>query len=123
MARLTVDAHLSANRKYAICGNCGRSLCRRDQVDGLTIEGDSRLHHELTWDADWYVVDDHIERSASALHRLSQGDAPVRSPTIRHPDWRGPKQSLSFPGYPPALCPWAVCDALNLIDPRRLNVR
>lgn len=117
---MTVDAVLSTNRKYAVCGACGRSLCRRDRVDGNDITGHAHVHHELVWDADWHMIEDHIERSEAALDRLHRGNAPVRRGTLR--GWAGPKQSLNFPNFPPALCPWAVCGTLNRIDPKRLDV-
>lgn len=121
-----IDAVLSHARpgvhygKYAVCGACGRPLCRRDRVtDPDAARG---YRHELVWDADWRIVGDHIERSESALDRLSRGNAPVRRGTVAGPDFRGPKQSLGFPNNPPALCPWAVCGALNRIDPKALDV-
>jgi hypothetical protein len=175
----TVDAKLSANRKYAVCGACGRSLCRRDRVD----EGDAirreltnptrpvmddewlrqqsdairrertegplpwtlspaelrkvemempslfRVHFELVWDGDWYPVGDHIERGSSALDRLARGSAPIRRDFQRR--FRGPgddghsdKQNRLDPrgSARSALCPWAVCGAMNRMDPKRLRV-
>jgi hypothetical protein len=108
-----VDAVLSKwPRKFAICGACGRSLCRRDRMtDG---------QYALIWDEDWRLAGDHIERSAAALDRLARGYAPVRRGTVRGTP--GPRQSLVFPNFPPALCPWAACGAMNRIDPKRLKV-
>jgi len=120
MARVTVEARLSASRKYAVCGACGRSLCRRDRIVDDAWPDSPPVHHELIWDTDWRREGGHLERSASALARLDRGDAPVRRGTLR--GWPGHKQALVFPDHPPAVCPWAACDALNTIDPRRLDV-
>lgn len=117
---MTIDAVLSANRKYAICGSCGRSLCRRNRLafDGFLRRPDERrYYHDLLWDVDWHLVRDHLERSSSGLERLALGRPPVRrgfSP--KDP----PESGRGFPERPPALCPW--CGTLNQINPKRLDI-
>ncbi len=133
-----IDAALSTNRKFAICGRCGRSLARRDRI----IVPDGSVVHDLVWDSDWHEVPGfgdigprhdfrlegrsganfadrstfwpgHIERTASALDRLDRGDAPTR---------RGGQGGQRFDRPDVAHCPWEDCRAMNNINRKKLQL-
>lgn len=127
---MTVDARLSLNGKYVVCGGCGRSLCRRERiVPGPPVfEGQPappRYIHALAWDTDWQLVDGCFERSPGALDRLATGNTPTRRP-------RGSPMRPEMPRHKglgtdlwrgtPVRCPWAICGALNRFDRKRLDV-
>lgn len=119
-------ARLSANRKYAVCGNCRRSLCRRDwrdvpggpavMKDGRLLPGKVRVWG-LAWDDGWHPVEDHIERQPQAADRLAAGRKPIRH------DWTNAERlafSKFLATFPPAKCD--ECGEVNAIDPKRLAV-
>lgn len=134
-----IDAMLSANRKYAVCGACGRSLCRRDKRGGdghgrtfdspgeafgpdapfrATLGPVRRYHHVLLWDEDWRLNAEAGYLERTGLDRLARGNAPVR----RGIEGESRRRWIAYPEHYPARCPWAACDALNRIDRKRLDV-
>lgn len=105
-------ARRSRDRKYVVCGGCGRSLCRRDR---RTL---GEVGHYLAWDDGWRRVEDHLEFMPSAGARLAKGFKPQRH------DWADADRlalSRFRRGYPPARC--RHCGTLNEIDPQRLDVQ
>jgi hypothetical protein len=109
---VTVNARKSADRKFVVCGTCGRSLCRRDRVVRL-----GQPVHVLVWDDGWRVVDEHIEMTSSARGRLAEGNKPSRR------DWTNEARielSRSVGRHVPALCP--SCGTMNLINLQKLDV-
>lgn len=117
-----VDAVLSTNGKYAICGSCGEALCRRDRMTAPPEWNRGRDYvHVLVWGPEWRLVQAgdepaHLIRDASSGSRYARGNAPVRG---RPGDWAGAPSYVHFTLAPLALC---ACGALNRADPRTLHV-
>ncbi len=109
---MTVRARKSADRKYVVCGSCGRSLCRRKR-SGLP----GATGHRLAWGDGWHVVEGHIEMSDAALNRLLLGDSPGRRLWLNEARL---DLTRAVQRYAPAVCPW--CGDMNEIDPKPLDV-
>jgi hypothetical protein len=124
---MIVEARMSGGLdpgKYAVCGACGASICRRDRftVDPLTNAGRD-YRHALCWGPEWRLVPArgdapaHLTRDRSSQERYDLGNAPVRSQP-------GPGGAAYYVGFGPpdplALC---RCGAMNHMDPRTLHVQ
>jgi hypothetical protein len=124
MASMSVDAVLSANGKYAVCGACGEPLCRRDRRAAEPQWNAGRAYiHVLVWGPEWRLVpalDDepaYLTRDASSDRRFALGNAPVRG---RPGDWVGAAYYVSYTVAPLARC---RCGATNRADPKTLHVQ
>lgn len=124
---MRVQARLSADRKYVICGACKRALCRRDRRErpggparedhgGHRVPG-TKIAHVLAWEDGWHIVGDHMEMWTTADQRLAKGLKPNRH------DWTDAGRfelTDARRNYWPAKC--KVCPAINTFDPKRLDV-
>lgn len=126
---MTVNARVSDNQKYVICGACGESLCRRDRRlmwgGPPTLDDSGRrqpgreVQYVLAWEDGWRVVDGRMEMAASARDRLRDGNKPVRR------DWLDAERlelTEARRRMLPAVCPNPECGAVNELKPKRLRV-
>jgi hypothetical protein len=117
-----VDAVLSTNGKYAVCGACGESLCRRDRLAADPEWNAGRSYvHVLVWGAEWRLVPAgnepaYLIRDVSSAARYARSNAPVRG----RPGPQGAALYVAHTAAPLALC---RCGALNRADPRTLHVQ
>jgi hypothetical protein len=118
----TVDAVLSANGKYAVCGACGDPLCRRDRQPADPQWNGGRAYvHVLVWGPEWRLVPAgnepaHLIRDVSSHNRYARGNAPVRHP----PGGQGAGFYVGVTLAPLARC---SCGTVNRADPRTLHVQ
>ncbi len=109
-----IDAVLSTDGKFALCGACGWALCPRQRR-----AVDPRIYrrayvHVLSWQPEWRLwpaVDDvpaHLERAERVRRPVSRTNATVQY--IEH-----------GPADPVVRCP--SCGDLNRADPRTLHVQ
>ncbi len=128
---MTVDAVLSINGKYAVCGACGLSLCRRDRVAVDPQSNSGRPYvHVLTWGGEWRLErpddgPDYLARSESSRNRYDRGNTPTRRPPGRMEDGTDDDNGIDWylnlgPSVPLARC---RCGTLNRMENRRLHVQ
>jgi hypothetical protein len=117
----TVEAVLSSNRKYALCGACGRPLCRRDRRDVDPAWNKRDYVHVLVWGPEWRLhpageQPAYLTRDASSRTRYDLGNAPVRGTP-------GPQGAPGYVSWTPAPLALCECGALNRADPKVLHVQ